>query len=231
MARIAFFDVDKCILGVNTATLWVKREYRAGNITRTQAMRASFWVGLYHLGYVRMEHVLEDAVKNLKGLNERDVIDRTLAFYREEVVQTVKPKAMAAIAEHKARGDLIFLLTSSSTYLSAPLGDTLKIDGFLANRFEVEDGHFTGRAVLPFCYGPGKVAHAEVIADKLRIPLKECVFYTDSYSDLPMLEAVGEPIAVDPDRRLLRHAMKRGWRIERWHEPASTTKLLPPSSG
>jgi phosphoserine phosphatase len=84
--------------------------------------------------------------------------------------------------------------------------------------------------VLPFCYGPGKVAHAEVIADKLHIPLKECVFYTDSYSDLPMLEAVGEPVAVDPDRRLLRHAMQRGWRIERWHEPAPP-KLLSPSSG
>ena len=89
MARIAFFDVDKCVLSVNTATLWVRREYRAGNITRRQAVQATFWVGLYHLGYVRMEHVLEDAVKNLRGLNERDVIDRTMAFYREEVVQTV----------------------------------------------------------------------------------------------------------------------------------------------
>lgn len=228
MARIAFFDVDKCVLSVNTATLWVRREYRAGNITRSQALRATFWVGLYHLGYVRMEHVLHDAVKNLRGLNERDVIDRTLTFYREEVVQTVKPKAREAIARHKAAGDLIFLLTSSSNYLSAPLGDTLQIDGFLANRFEVEDGHFTGRAVLPFCFGAGKVVHAAVIADKLRVPLKECVFYTDSYSDLPMLEAVGEPVVVDPDRRLLRLAMKRGWRIERWLE--RDAKALPPSS-
>jgi HAD superfamily hydrolase (TIGR01490 family) len=228
MSRIAFFDVDKCVLSVNTATLWVRREYRAGNITRSQALRASFWVGLYHLGYVRMEHVLHDAVKNLRGLSERDVIDRTLAFYREEVVQTVKPKALEAIAAHKEKGDLIFLLTSSSNYLSAPLGDTLQIDGFLANRFEVHDGRFTGRPVLPFCYGPGKVAHAAVVAEKLSVPLRECAFYTDSYSDVPMLEAVGEPVAVDPDRRLRRHALKRGWRIEHWHDPQAPRRALPP---
>jgi HAD superfamily hydrolase (TIGR01490 family) len=228
MGRIAFFDVDKCILNVNSATLWVRREYRAGNITTAQALRATFWVGLYHFGYARMEHVLIDAVKNLRGLSERDVIDRTLAFYREEVAQRVKPKALSAIAAHKERGDLIFLLTSSSNYLSAPLGDTLQIDGFLANRFEVHEGRFTGRPMMPFCYGPGKVAHAEVIAEKLRIPLRECVFYTDSYSDVPMLEAVGEPVAVDPDRRLRRHAQKRGWRIERWDEPAPMA--LPPHS-
>ena len=83
--------------------------------------------------------------------------------------------------------------------------------------------------MLPFCFGAGKVAHAEVVADKLRVPHKECVFYTDSYSDVPMLEAVGEPVAIDPDRRLLRLATKRGWRIERWLETTtSRPALLPP---
>lgn len=222
---IAFFDVDKTLLGANSATLWLKREFAAGHITTWQAMRAGFWVVLYELGLARMEDVLHDAIATLEGRNEREVIDATLEFYRSVVAATIQPAGRAAVERHKAAGDLCFLLTSSSNYLSAPIADELKVDGFLANRFAVENGVFTGLAVLPLCYGPGKVDHARVVADKLGIDLKECAFYTDSVSDLPMLEVVGRPVAVDPDPRLRRIAAKRGWPIEYWRQ---TQKQLPP---
>ena len=221
VTRIAFFDVDKTVLHVNSATLWVRRQFREGNISRLQGLRVSFWMGLYHLGYVDLESLIDEAVATLRGKNERDVIDQTLRFYREEVAQTVKPLALAAIAAHKARGDLVFLLTSSSNYMSAPLSDTLQVDGFLANRFETDGGVFTGRAVRPLCFGAGKVAHAEIVAAKVGVPLAECAFYTDSMSDLPMLDVVGEPVAVDPDPRLRRLAIRRRWRIEDWSSPTS----------
>jgi len=224
---IAFFDVDKTILSVNSANLWLRRELREGTITRFQMLRASFWVGLYHLGYVRMEHVIDAAVAHLEGKSERDVIERTLRFYDEEVAATVKPMARAAIEKHQSDGDLVFLLTSSSNYLSAPLSDLLKVDGFLANRFEVDGGRFTGKAVHPLCFGRGKIAHAQTIADKVNIPLESCAFYTDSISDLPLMEVVKTPVAVDPDARLRRHALKRGWRVEYWMPP---TKALPPAT-
>lgn len=225
MAAIAFFDVDKTLLSVNSATLWVRRELAAGNITRAQALRAAFWVGLYHLGFARMDAVLVEAVRGLRGLRERDVIDRTMAFFREDVQATIQPAARAAVAAHRAQGDLIFLLTSSSNYLCAPLGDDLQIDGFLANRFEVEGGVFTGEPVWPLCFGPGKVEHARTVADKLRFALADCAFYTDSASDLPMLEVVGRPVAVDPDPRLRRIAKRRGWPIQHWR---GTPSALPP---
>ena len=225
MAAIAFFDVDKTVLSVNSAALWVKREFHAGNVTRWQALRAALWLGLYHLGFARLDDVIVEAVRGLRGHVERDVIDRTMAFFKSDVQATIQPAARAAIAAHKARGDLIFLLTSSTNYLCAPLGDDLKIDGFLANRFCVEAGVFTGEPVWPLCFGKGKVEHARVVADKLNIALAECTFYTDSASDLPMLEAVGHPVAVDPDPRLRRIAQKRGWPIERWR-----TKALPSAS-
>jgi HAD superfamily hydrolase (TIGR01490 family) len=224
MPGIAFFDVDKTILSVNSATLWVKRELRAGTITRWQALRAGLWLGLYHLGFARMDAVLVEAVRGLKGRRERDIIDHTMEFFRAEVQRTIQPAARAAIAKHKEAGDLIFLLTSSSNYLCAPLGDDLKIDGFLANRFDVEGGVFTGEPVWPLCFGKGKVEHARVVADKLRITLADCAFYTDSASDLPMLEAVGRPVVVDPDPRLRRIAARRGWPIEEWRKQ---TPLLP----
>jgi HAD superfamily hydrolase (TIGR01490 family) len=216
MGSIAFFDVDKTVLSVNSAALWVNREFRAGNITGWQALRAGLWLGLYHLGVAGLDHVIVEAVRGLRGLKERDIIDRTMSFFASDVRTHIQPAARAAIANHKAKGDLIFLLTSSTNYLCAPLGDELQIDGFLANRLEVEQGVFTGVPVWPLCFGAGKVEHARVVADKLGIALAECAFYTDSMSDLPMLEAVGRPVVVDPDPRLRRIAAKRGWPIQRW---------------
>lgn len=213
---IAFFDVDRTLLGVNSASLWLRRELRKGNITRAQALRAGVWVGLYGLGLMRADDIVRVAIKSLKGKREREVIDRTMVFWADEVRATVRPGAAAAIKAHKDRGELCFLLTSSSNYLSAPIADELGFDGFLANRFEVKDGLFTGEPIEPICYGAGKVAHAQGCARKLNVQLAECAFYTDSMSDLPMLEAVGQPMIVSPDLRLGRVARKRGWPVLDW---------------
>lgn len=227
MAGIAFFDVDKTLLAVNSATLWVRRELRAGNISRVDALRASFWVGLYGLGFIEADDVIRAAIRTLRGKRERDVLDRTLEFWDEEVRPTLRPGARAAVQRHKEAGELTFLLTSSTNYMSAPIADELKVDGFLANRFVVEDGVFTGAAHEPVCYGRGKVAHALGCAGKLNIELRECAFYTDSASDLPMLEAVGRPVVVDPDPRLRRIARKRGWPVEDWGVPSPRQLAAP----
>jgi HAD superfamily hydrolase (TIGR01490 family) len=215
---IAFFDVDKTLLSVNSATLWIQRELRAGHISRAQAARAGLWVGLYHLGFARMEGVLTDAVATLKGKRERDVINRTLEFYEQEVRHTVRRAGKDAVDRHKAQGDLVFLLTSSSNYLSAPLSDLLQVDGFLANRFASEGGVLTGAPLLPFCFGEGKVAHAEGVCAKVGVRLQDCTFYTDSISDLPVLDRVARPVAVTPDPRLRRLALRRGWEIQQWDD-------------
>lgn len=227
VAGIAFFDVDKTLLAVNSATLWVRRELRVGNISRVDALRASFWVGLYGLGFIEADDVIRAAIRTLRGKRERDVLDRTLEFWDEEVRPTLRPGARAAVQRHKEAGELTFLLTSSTNYMSAPIADELKVDGFLANRFVVEDGVFTGAAHEPVCYGRGKVAHARGCAEKLNIELRECAFYTDSASDLPMLEVVGRPVVVDPDPRLRRIARKRGWPVEDWGVPSPRQLAAP----
>ncbi len=216
VAAIAFFDVDKTLLGKNSATLWLKRELRMGTISWFQALRAAIWVGLYSLGLIRADDAIRVAIKGLKGRSERDIIERTMEFWRDEVVHTIRPGARAAIAHHKAQGDLCFLLTSSTNYLCAPIADVLGCDGFLANRFEVKDGVFTGEPVEPVCFGEGKLELARACAVKLNVPLSECAFYTDSASDLPVLLAVGSPVVVHPDPRLRRIARKKGWPTEHW---------------
>ena len=92
----------------------------------------------------------------------------------------------------------------------------LGLDDFLCTRFAVRDGVFTGEVDGTLCYGPGKLVQATEYTRARGVQLEDCSFYTDSYSDLPVLEAVGTPIAAHPDPRLLRHAKKSDWSIVDW---------------
>ena len=229
MGAIAFFDVDKTVLSRNSAAMWVRRERRLGNLTWSQALRGAFWAALYELGLIHADDLIRDAARTLQGRREHDVVERTLAFWREEGAGLIPPGARAAIARHRAQGDRCWLLTSTSCYLSEPVTEVLALDGYLANRFVVHDGVFTGEMVDPICFGDGKRAHAQTCAERAGVSLADCSFYTDSLSDLPALLAVGHPVAVNPDPRLRREAGRRGWRIEDWGTPEQLA--LPPHAG
>lgn len=121
---------------------------------------------------------------------------------------------------HRAKGDLLVLLTASSSYLAELAVRDLKLDAALANRFEVDaHGLHTGRSLGALCFGVGKLTHARTFADAHQVALKDCTFYTDSFSDVPVLEAVGTPVMIAPDPMLRRLARRRGWRIEEWGGP------------
>lgn len=213
---LALFDLDKTLLSVNAGSLWVKAEARSGYVSRWQALKAAAWIFGYHLGYSKMEKVLEEAVATLADQEEQAIRDRTERFYEAEVRTRYRPGARGVVEAHRARGDTLALLTTSSVYLSAPVQTELGIPHALCNRFEVVEGRFTGKPVLPLCFGAGKVHHARALAEALGEDLANASFYTDSFSDLAMMEAVGHPVAVHPDPRLAREARKRGWPIADW---------------
>ena len=111
------------------------------------------------------------------------------------------------------------LLTSSSSYMSEKVSRDLKLDAFLCTSFEVDqNGHYTGRPIEPLCYGEGKLHHASRYAKERGISLSQCTFYTDSNADVAMLRAVGHPVVVHPDPRLLKEAKQQGWEIVDWGE-------------
>ncbi len=222
---LAFFDLDRTLLSVNAGQLWVKREMRLGYIGRWQATKAAAWIFGYHLGFSRIERVLEDAIATLAGEREEDIVARTRTFYEEEVARAYRPRARDVVESHRARGDVLALLSSTSSYLAEPVLQTLGIQHALCNRFEVRDGVFTGRALGGLCFGPGKLDHAQALADRLGERLADSTFYTDSASDLAVMEVVGTPVAVNPDPTLARIAQKRGWRVEDWGVPGKIGRV------
>lgn len=213
---IAFFDLDRTLIATNSATGWMRRELRLGNINRRDVVRAAGWIGLYQLGFARIESALHDAAATLTGQSEAELRERTLAFWAEEVAQTIRPGAHPVLERHRSEGARLVLLTSSSSYLGEAAAEALGLDAVLSNRFEVRDGVFTGRLQEPLCFGVGKLTHARAEADTHGVALADCAFYTDSFADLPVLEAVGQPVVVHPDPRLARRARSAGWPVESW---------------
>ena len=212
----AYFDLDKTLLAVNSASLWVKSELRAGHIGWLTAARAATWIGRYHLGMASMDHAVLRAIASLEGQDERLIANRTRDFWHTEVEHRVRPGAWDALARHREAGDRLVLLTSSSVYLSQLAQEHMGLDAILCNRFEVRDGVFTGQPEGPLCFGAGKLDHALADARASGEPLETASFYTDSHSDVPVLAAVAHPVVVHPDPRLKRHAASRGWPVQDW---------------
>ncbi len=217
MKRIAFFDFDKTLIPGNSATSWIRFELAAGRVSRMRALQALGWVIRYSLGATSMEEQMRGAVAEVAGQPESDMVERVAEFYELWIRDSFRPGARAAIEKHRAAGDRLVLLTSSSNYLSSHVVRDLDFDDYLSNRLEVDDdGHYTGNAVEPLCYKTGKVTLAKRFTEANGGRLEDAWFYTDSISDLAMLEAVGNPVVVHPDPRLRRHARKQGWPIVDW---------------
>lgn len=218
MSRIAaFFDLDRTLLSVNSGSLYVKAEYRAGRISARQLMESFFWLGLYHLSLLDVERAYRKALNFYRGANSRELEERTGSFFAREVRQHLQPGAAAALEWHREQGHPVVLLTSSSCYLARLSSQEFRLDGWLANIFlEDSTGCLTGDFEAPLCYGAGKVIWAERWASENDVDLDVSWFYTDSLSDLPMLQRVSEPRVVNPDPRLRRVARKKNWPILDW---------------
>jgi HAD superfamily hydrolase (TIGR01490 family) len=217
MARAALFDMDRTLLRVETASLYVRYKRDIGEASWRDAMRVAWWVAQYTLGVVDAPEVAGRALRTIAGTDEALFTSRCEDWFRRYVERHVAEAGRRAVEAHKARGDVVAIVTGASSYTARPLARRLGIEHLVASELEVgPDGRFTGRPIDPLCYGRGKVVRTARLAQALGFSLDEAVFYSDSHTDLPLLERVREPIAVNPDMRLARVAKKRGWRVERW---------------
>ncbi len=218
MSRVAaFFDLDLTLIDVNSGILWAKHERSLGNISRFQLARAVFWHGMYRLALINMEVAFERAISHYKGTATDHLDKRTRDWFASEIEHRIRPAAKESLEEYRESGHPLVLLTNSSNYQANIACERWGLDAFLANSFPTdENDELTGTFERPLCYGPGKVERARRWAAANDVDVESSFFYTDSYSDLPMLEAVAAPRIVCPDPRLRRAAQKRNWPILDW---------------
>ncbi len=217
MRGAAFFDLDRTLIPFNSGMRYARWEHRAGRLALRHLLESGVWLALYHLSLVDMTRAYEKAVGLYKGLHRDELDLRTRTWFADEIEHALLPAARAAIAEHRAAGRPVVILTSTSSYMATIATERWGFDAWLANDFPCDAaGHLTGLVTRPICYGAGKVDHARRWADAHGVDLATSSFYTDSHSDLPMLEAVGSPEVVNPDPRLGFVARRRGWPVHRW---------------
>jgi HAD superfamily hydrolase (TIGR01490 family) len=213
--RAAFFDLDRTVLRIDSGTSWMRFLYRRGEISHLEMARVLYWGLLYRAAVLDMGTLARRLVADIAGDREDDLIEKCRVWHAADVAHQVSPEARRAIEAHRRQGDLVVLLTASTQYAADVVSRGLGIEHTLCSMLDVEDGVFTGK-LARFCFGPGKVTHAERFAADHGVDLARSFFYSDSYNDLPMLQRVGVPVVVNPDGRLRRHARRVGWQIEIW---------------
>jgi HAD superfamily hydrolase (TIGR01490 family) len=217
----AFFDLDRTLMAGSSGMHFARAAYSTGMVTRSLLAK---W-GLEHLRFrlrgstdERTAQVLSQVKDLLAGVRERD-IERMAPELLAGVLPRIYPQMLDEVRAHQDAGRATFIVSAAGNGLVEILAQVLAMDGGIGTRYEVgEDGLLTGRIVEPFVYGAGKVAAMEDFASRHDIALRDSWAYSDSSSDLPMLRAVGYPVAVNPDQELGAIAAEEGWRVMRFEK-------------
>ena len=234
--QAAFFDLDRTLMAGSSGFHWARAARRAGLISRRR-LAADAWVNLRF----RLEGSTDAATDKVRervgaliaGRRVRD-LQRLAPRVLAGILPRLYPQMLALAYEHQDSGRRVYIVTAASQEMAALLTYVLGFDGAIGSRSEVVDGVYTGRPGGPFTYREGKAQAIRALAAEEGIDLEASWAYSDSESDLPMLRAVGHPVAVNPDAPLARIAREEGWeilRFERLHRRAGARVGREPIAG
>ena len=181
-----------------------------------QLVESTAFTVLYHFNIINMEKAYLKATKHYSGVLATEIQQNTARFFQTIVAPRIQPGAIKALEHHRQLGHPLVLLSTTSSFQGQEAIKSWKLDVSLTNEFPLKAGRLTGTIKRPFCYGQGKVTKAKTWAAENNIDLKKSYFYSDSFSDLPMLEAVGHPRVVNPDPKLKKTASTRSWDVLNW---------------
>jgi HAD superfamily hydrolase (TIGR01490 family) len=220
--RAAFFDLDKTVIARASIVAFGGPLRRRGLVNRRTVARAIFgqllflWFGADE---DKMQKIRESMLEVSAGWDRdevRSIVEETLAEVIEPLIYS---EAQALISAHRAKGDRIYLVSSAPAEIVEPLASMLGVDGAIASQAEVDDeGRYTGKISF-YAQGPGKAEAILALAASHHIDLDESSAYSDSATDIPMLEVVGHPVVVNPDRALAKEAKERGWEVLSFTSP------------
>jgi len=226
----AFFDLDKTVIAKASMVAFGRSFYDEGLISRRLVLRGLWGQLVYmHLGASeqKLARMRESVLALTKGWDQ----SRVRAIVREALEQVVEPiiyaEALELIQQHQAEGRPVYIVSASPEEIVEPLAEYLGVDGAIATQAEVDDeGRYTG-GMHRYAYGPLKAEAMEALAVAEGIDLAESYAYSDSFTDAPMLEVVGHPVAVNPDRPLLKLAREREWEVRTFAHPVRLRDRMP----
>lgn len=212
--RLALFDLDNTLLGGDSDHAWGDWLCERGILDgATYKARNDAFYQDYLAGRLNITDYLNFTL-DIFGRTEMAQLHAWHEEFMAECIEPiVLPKGLALLDEHRAAGDKLVIITATNRFVTAPIAARLGVDTLLATECEMVDGRYTGRTTDVPCFKEGKVTRLERWLQETGFSLEGATFYSDSMNDLPLLERVSRPVAVDPDPNLLAEAQKRGWPV------------------
>lgn len=225
----AFFDLDKTVIARSSALAFGRPFYRAGMLTRRSLMR-SFIAQLIYMvmgaDERRMERIRAATLALTKGWEKAKIEQLVQETVDQVVAPLVYAEALALIDQHQRAGRRVYIISAGPEEVVRPLARYLGVEDVIATRAKLdEEGRYTGELEF-YAYGPWKAEAVRWLAEVEGISLESSYAYSDGITDLPLLEAVGHPVAVNPDKALRRLAAERGWETVRFERPITLRARL-----
>lgn len=209
---LAIFDLDNTLIGGDSDYLWGQflAEHGLVDGERHEQENQRFY-DEYRAGTLDIRAFLAFMLKPLAEHPLADLLAWRAQFIEEKIGPILLPKATALLDRHRIAGDTLLIITATNRFITAPIAERLAVAHLLATEAEFSDGRYTGRSVGIPCFQQGKVARLSEWLAETGHDLTGSWFYSDSHNDLPLLNQVDHPVAVDPDEALASHAVERGW--------------------
>ncbi|WP_434679052.1 HAD family hydrolase [Pseudomonas sp. R1-18] len=212
--RLALFDLDNTLLGGDSDHAWGDYLCERGILdTATYKTRNDEFYQDYLAGTLNLTDYLNFTLEILGRTEMAQLDEWHRDFMRDCIEPIILPKALELIARHREAGDKLVVITATNRFVTGPIVERLGIETLLATECEVAGGHYTGRTTGVPCFREGKVTRLNMWLEESGLSLDDSYFYSDSLNDLPLLEQVANPVAVDPDPKLRAEAEKRGWPV------------------
>ena len=228
-ATAAFFDLDKTIIAKSSTMAFSKPFQAGGLISRRAVLRSAYAQFVYVVGgadHDQMEKMRQFMSQLCAGWDVATVREIVAETLHNVVDPLVYDEAVSLIEEHKLAGRDVVIVSTSGSEVVEPIGEMLGADHVIATRMKVEDGAYTGE-IEYYAYAEEKANAIRALADQLGYDLSESYGYSDSVTDVPMLEAVGYAHAVNPDRELRKAAAAKGWPVLVFTKPVALRSRLP----
>jgi len=227
VAAAAFFDLDRTLMAGSSGLHWARAAHRSGLLPRRQ-----LWADAWANVMFRLQGSTDEATEKVRDrvgawIEGRRVVDldRLSPLVLSGVLPRLYPQMLEVAYRHQDAGVPVFICTAATQGTADMLAHVLGFDGAAGSRLEARDGVYTGGFDGPFCYREGKPVRMREIAEARGLDLDASWAYSDSESDLPMLHAVGHPVAVNPDPGLARVARAQGWEVVRFETLGRRLKI------
>lgn len=214
---IAFFDLDHTLVNANSGKLLVKAAYKRNIMSFADVIKVLWLSFLYVFHLKNTENIIAGMINWLAGVSENTINELSSEVFNNHLLTSIPEEVKSEVKMHKDKNAAIVILSSSILPVCLKVANYLDLDDVICTELEVNGDCFTGRPSGKVCFGNEKLVRLKKYCEMINSKMSDSWFYSDSISDLPVLNFVGYPVCINPDRHLRKIAKKRNWKLFDWN--------------